>query len=258
MNFEDLILQDGFGAVSFDLWILLVRYEIPSIFISSVVIPETSFKNKEFVCYLDDKHDDRFAFIVIPAMYKRHEMKNPEYKLLVNDQKQIQISLRALNQSECLQNIDEAIHRVYSVKNYIDELFKKRKTTIHPARKPNAVIEFVEVTNENTETPEIRKQIPEEPKIFKLKKGRKLKLEEDEAIEDEAIAVEAKVAATNEESEEFEEIEVPVKAVKVKGKTRRNAKIKVNPPGKTKKNRIAPENIDFVEVSNTTPSEDNQ
>jgi hypothetical protein len=268
MNFEQMILQDGFGAVSFDLWILLVKYEVPSIFISSKVIPETRFKNKEFVCYLDDKHDNRFAFIVIPAMYKRQELKNPEYKLIIDDQKQVKISLRALKEGECLENIDEAINRVYSVRKYIDEIFKKRNTTTHPARKPGAVnIEFVEVS----ETPvaeEQRSAKADELKIVKLKKGRKLKpsliLEEEEEEEEKekqpvkAVAVAATVE--KEDTGDFEEIEVPIKAPKEKAKTkkRKNAKIKVNPPGKTKKKKFAPENIDFVEVSNTSSLEDSK
>jgi len=271
MNFEQMILHEGFGAVSFDMWILLVKYEIPSIFISSKVIPETRFKNKEFVCYLDDKHDDRFAFIVIPAMYKRQEMKNPEYKLIVDEQKQIKISLRALKQGECLRNIDEAVNRVYSVKNYIDEIFEKRKTTIHPARKADAVnIEFVEVTNDAAESPVIRekekeKEKEKEPKIVKLKKGRKLKssfiIEEDK--EDMAVADMAVADIAVADTGEFEEVDVPVKVkvINAKEKTKKtkntkNTKIKVNPHGKTKKNRPAPENIEFVEESNTSPLED--
>ena len=258
-----MILQEGFGAVSFDMWILLVKYEIPSIFISSKVIPETIFKNKEFVCYLDDKHDSRFAFIVIPAMYKRQELKNPEYKLIVDDQKQVKISLRALKEGECLQNIDEAINRVYSVKRYIEEIFEKRNTTKHPARKPDAVnIEFVEVS----ETPAAQEQKPskpEEPKLVKLKRGRKLKSslilnEDDEEAEAQAkekakVDIKADIKADiKDDSGEFEEIEVLIKPVKDIGKTkkRKNTKIKVNPPGKTRKNRIAPENIEFVEDSN--------
>jgi len=254
MNFEQMILQEGFGAVSFDMWILLVKYEIPSIFISSKVIPETRFKNKEFVCYIDDKHDSRFAFIVIPAMYKRQELKNPEYKLIVDDQKQVKISLRALKEGECLQNVDEAINRVYSVKRYIEEIFEKRNTTKHPARKPDAVnIEFVEVS-ETPAAQEQRSAKPEEPKLVKLKRGRKLKssliLNEDDEEEAEAQAKEK--VDIKADSGEFEEIEVPINPVKDIGKTkkRKNAKIKVNPPGKTRKNKIAPENIEFVEDSN--------
>ena len=269
MNFEQMILHEGFGAVSFDMWILLVKYEIPSIFISSKVIPETRFKNKEFVCYLDDKHDGRFAFIVIPAMYKRQEMKNPEYKLIVDEHKQIKISLRALKQGECLQNIDEAVNRVYSVKNYIDEIFEKRNTTVHPARKADAVnIEFVEVTNDAAESPVVREKETEkekEPKIVKLKKGRKLKssfiIEEDkEDIEDTGAADTGAADTGAADTGEFEEVEVPVKAkvFNAKEKTRKtkNTKVKVNPHGKTKKKRPAPENIEFVEESNTSPLED--
>ena len=48
MTFEQMIMQDGFVAINFDLWLLLVRYEIPSIFVSSKLIPETRFNSKGF------------------------------------------------------------------------------------------------------------------------------------------------------------------------------------------------------------------
>ena len=252
MNFDQMILQEGFGAVSFDLWILLVKYEIPSIFISSKVIPETRFKRTEFVCYLDDKHEDNFAFIVIPAMYKRQELKNPEYKLIINDQQQVNISLQSLNEGECLHHIEEAINIAYPISKYIDEIFEKRLTTKHPARKANAVnIEFMEVSQsallgepEPKSKPDVINLLDileEEPKkVIKLKKGRKLKptiiLEEE--VEDEEKEGENLVAPIEEVEEDTSafEIELPPSDQKIKQKKtkKKHANVKVNPPGKTK------------------------
>ena len=245
MNFEQMILQEGFGAVNFDLWILLVKYEIPSIFISSKVIPETRFKYKEFVCYRDDSNNtdkNKFAFIVIPAMYKRHDLKNPEYKLIVNEDGDIKISLDELIEENCLRNIDNAMQRAMPITKYIDSVFEKRLTTIHPRRKPDAVnIEFVEVSD--TPISEVEKG-ENSQKIIKQKKGRKLKvktiLEEDEDI--------IESLPSNLETEEFE-IELPrsselVKLKKRNKPTKRNKgnKLRVNP---TKKNKIK-EDIEFI------------
>jgi hypothetical protein len=270
MNFEQLILQEGFGAVNFDLWILLVKYEIPSIFISSKVIPESNFLKKQFLCY-DDEQRDNFVFIVAPAMYvryKNHELQNPEYKIIVNNdvtigannqlQGNILIPLGALQKGDCLENIENAIADRYLIEDFIDKYFIKRKTTIHPARKPEAInLKLMEVSA--TPAPEkklISEDIknPEEPKIVKLKKGRKLKkpsvsfvIEEDNESEPE-LEPEKQIDKKTEEFEEFEEFELPPKKIKKKSK-KNGANVKVNPIKKTRKNK--PE-VELVEVSNSS------
>jgi len=282
MNFEQMILQEGFGAVNFDLWILLVKYEIPSILISSKVIPESNFKKKQFVCYYDnnkEKQEQNFVFIVAPAMYiryKNHELKNPEYKIIVNDnvtiesdnnlQGEIPISLDVLQKGNCLQNVEKAIVDVYPIEDFINKYFIKHKTTIHPARKPEAVnLEFVEVSatpspEEKLKPEDINKQ--EEPKIVKLKKSRKLKpapsfiIEGDEEDQEQEQEKEkdkdVKPEPVNEDTGEYEEVEIPPKIPKPKTR-KKNTKIKVNPPGKTKRNRPRPESIEFVEASSSPP-----
>jgi hypothetical protein len=246
MNFEQMILQEGFGAVNFDLWVLLVKYEIPSIFISSKLIPETRFKRYEFVCYLNENHENTFAFIVIPAMYKRQGLKNPEYKLIVNENNQVNISLRSLKDRECLENIEEAINKVYSISTYIDEIFVKRNTTKHPARKQDAInIEFVEISKTPPEEQIIYSSVEKEekeeekPKIVKLKKSRKLKnniiLEEELEENEKEIPL---ISNKDINMEEEFEIELPRsdenKGKKIK-KTYKKNKLKVNPLKKTKK-----------------------
>ena len=106
MNFEQLIIQDGFIAVNFDLWLLLVKYKIPSIFISSRDIPETRFNLKEFVCYTSE-NTDKYAFILTPAMRKRKLNELPTYGLIVNKNK-IDIQLSDIPRSEGLTNIENA------------------------------------------------------------------------------------------------------------------------------------------------------
>ena len=74
-----MIIHDGFVAINFDLWLLLVNYKIPSIFISSKKIPETRFNENEFVCYTEPDVQD-YVFILVPAMYRRHSNLLPELK----------------------------------------------------------------------------------------------------------------------------------------------------------------------------------
>ena len=66
-NVEEMIMPEKFTPVSFDLWILLNKYEIPSFFISDFDLAETNRKLNEFVCY--QSKDNIYALVVVPSMY---------------------------------------------------------------------------------------------------------------------------------------------------------------------------------------------
>ena len=176
MNFEQLILQDGFVSVNFDLWLLLVNYKIPSIFISSKPINETRFNTHEFVCYTEEGVKD-YVFILVPAMYRRQAKLLPEYKLIINDKgvndKGININISILEQSYCFKNIDNAIINYITIEHYLDVIFKKGITTKYKPRQKGIrkLVDFeilsvssfnshdkdVELTKEDIETKPIKK-----------------------------------------------------------------------------------------------------
>jgi hypothetical protein len=187
----DMIIQDGFVAVNFDLWLLLVHYKIPSIFISSKPIPETRFNFNEFVCYTEEGVTD-YVFILTPAMYRRKAKLLPEYKLIVSGEN-INIDISVLEQSECFNNIENAIINYNTVEDYLDFIFEKDITTKYKPRQKGirqpAEFESVSV-NKPEEGVELGEEVLEiEPKPRKRKlKGKKLQptliLEEaEEAIE---------------------------------------------------------------------------
>ena len=253
MNFEQMIIQYGFVAVNFDLWLLLVNYKIPSIFISSKKIPETRFNYNEFVCYTEADVKE-YVFILSPAMYRRQIKIFPEYKLIVNG-KDINIDINVLEQSVCFNNIVNAINNYISVEDYLDVIFQKDiKTKYKPRQKGlREPIEFEIVSKPEEEVVEMGEKVFEiEPKqkIRKLK-GKKLKptliLEEaEEAIEN------PKEKEVNIEEIVFPEEEIEITPVK-KRRTRkqREQKLNVNPHGKKvnqiKTRRKLPESIEIIE-----------
>jgi len=253
LNFEQMILHEG----------LLVKYKIPSIFISSKPIPETRFNRTEFVCYMDDensyshskKHSEhqKFVFIFTPAMYRRKQLKNPEYKLIMNDDSKINISLDQLTNEDCIRNITKSIKIYHSIEEYIDVIFEKDNTTKYKKRRQGIRdIEFViegesikeSVRNEprNNIEFDIQEEVErrEEPtnkkKIIKIKKGKtgkKILLENAEE------ALEA-LNAANDQLDLDEPFEIEPAPKQQKGTKKRKQKINVNPHGKTKKK--APQN----------------
>jgi hypothetical protein len=251
MNFEQMIMNSGFTAVNFDLWLLLVRYEIPSIFISSKNIPETRFNLKEFVCYTNNSNE--YVFIVTPAMYRRSNNKVPEYSIIINDKEDTKINLKEINKAgnggECLTNIQNALDSYYSIEDYIDVVFEKDiKTNYNPRQKGIREIEF-EIASAPVEVIEDDEQMEIIPKKRKKLKGKKIEpklvlQEAEEAIE---------MPEQNQEEFVLEDIIFPEEKLEitpVKKKTtrkQREKKILANPPGKkgTRRKRLLDENIDI-------------
>jgi hypothetical protein len=239
-----MILQEGFIAVNFDLWILLVKYEIPSIFISSKPISETRFNRTEFVCYTNDKDPDlsirqtesqKFVIIITPAMYIRDKHKTPEYKLIMDENNKIGISLENLIDGDCLKNIEHSINIYHSIEEYIAVIFEKDNTTKYKKRvKGVRNIEFVikgESINENVDADvaDVGAEKEDKPvkKIIQIekKKGKnKIILEEAEEVNEPVVV------------EEFEQFDFEPAKKKTK---KRKPSVKVNPHGKTKKNIVS-------------------
>jgi DNA helicase-2/ATP-dependent DNA helicase PcrA len=142
LTFEKMINQKQYYMVNFDLWILLSKYEIPSIIISSKEIPETRYNKNVFTMFTpQNNRDTKYVFILAPALYKRDTIKIPEYKFIMNEDKQIEISLDSLKEEEI---VKESIENYYTVEEYIDSVYEKDITTKYKQkRKGIRNIEFV-------------------------------------------------------------------------------------------------------------------
>ena len=233
ITFEQMILQDGFIGINFDLWLLLVHYKIPSIFISSKLIPETRFNAKEFVCYKED-NVNKYVFILTPGMYRREINLLPKYKIIV-DNENININLDKLNKEICFNDIENALKKYITIEDYLDVQFYVPRTTKYTKREKDKrpPVEFEIIEDE--EQAKIKNQKPSKEKLKTT-----LILEEEEDPEEFKKGIEEGLFP--EEQLDFE----PKPKEKLKKKTKKH-KIKVNPPGK-KGTRKNPEvNFEIVE-----------
>ena len=191
ITIEHMILQDGFNPVSFDLWILMNKYQIPSILISDTEIPETNRKRNEFVCYKGN--DDIYVFILIPAMYPRKGKILPKYSVIVNqnDDEKIRISELVMTDNQCLVNIRAAIERpeyAYSIEDFFDQnIFKK------PAVKKHVNKADKKEQDEDEEEEEEDEQEPIDKANLQIEEGRRAI---DELLRQESEQIAATSAAT--------------------------------------------------------------
>ena len=135
LSFELFINTDIFFLTPFDLWLLIEKYKIPSIFISEKFLLLSKKNNKEhqyheFVCYGNE--NDKFVFLYIPGL--RDEIV-PMYRLIQSHTKDVFISLNNLNNEECVNRIVKAIERKITIEQYLDE-YTIQSTTNYRVKKP--------------------------------------------------------------------------------------------------------------------------
>jgi hypothetical protein len=153
-NVEEMIMPEKFTPVSFDLWILLNKYEIPSFFISDYHLLETNRELNRFVCY--QSKDNNYAFIVVPSMRQGKKIL-PEYKLIINETANAQINISDLPQTPCLDKLQNAIKAYYTIEYFIDNIFDKQ-LACKPPTKAAKIKESRDIVGQN---PDIL-DIPEE------------------------------------------------------------------------------------------------
>jgi hypothetical protein len=142
LTFNDFIFNDNYYLTTLDLWLLIDKYKIPSIFVSQKFILQTNYEKYCFVAH--GSTSNNFAFIFIPAMRIEHV---PSYKLVINtsDNNNIFISINDLNQSH-IDNIMYAINNTITIEEYLRSFVKATKTNYIKKKPVNLIIKEKEPT----------------------------------------------------------------------------------------------------------------
>jgi hypothetical protein len=104
-----------------DLWLLIQRYKIPTIFISQNCILQTKYEKRAFLGYGDERQES-FAFILLPGL---RDENIPNYKFIQSDTGDVFISLANI---KCREKIREIIGDNLSVETYLEDFTKHSKT----------------------------------------------------------------------------------------------------------------------------------
>jgi hypothetical protein len=120
ISFSTFISDVNYFLTTLDLWLLVQKYKIPTIFISQNCILQTKYEKHAFLAY--GKEDDDFVFILLPGF---NEKTKPNYKVIQNNNGEIFISPRYLT---CVEYINEIIQNKISFEEYLID-FTKQSTT---------------------------------------------------------------------------------------------------------------------------------
>jgi hypothetical protein len=131
--------NDKFFLNSFDIWLLVSKYEIPTIFISQVKLFLTKDQKNQFVGYtnidanidanidpnidanIDPETNNKYAFIVVPG---RRPDIIPSFKYIQSNEGDIFIDLDILKE-DCVIKLQDDIRTRISVKDFLQNYTKK-------------------------------------------------------------------------------------------------------------------------------------
>ena len=170
LSFASFIYTDNYFLTTLDLWLLVLKYKIPTIFICQKWILQTKYEMHEFVGYGDV--EDKFAFILLPGFRPQNI---PVYRLVQSETKDIFIPINKLN-DECLEHVRTAINNKLSISEYLETFEKPTKTNYDRRKQAGLIID---------DTPD------EQPK-----RKTKLIIESDSPISAEEVLVPAKKKRT--------------------------------------------------------------
>ena len=145
LSFANFIYSDKYFLTTFDFWLLVNKYKIPTLFISSKYLLQSNYEKNIFLGYGDI--NDKFCFIVIPGFRSENI---PNYKIIQSNENDIFISIQQIKNNECINKINNAINKKISIEEYL-KLFEK--SIINKQKTPNKlIIEQDNLQEENAET----------------------------------------------------------------------------------------------------------
>jgi ribosomal protein L37AE/L43A len=126
LSFSNFIYSDNYFLTVFDYWLLVNKYKIPTCFISTKKLLQTSYENNIFLGYsydidnIVDNGNERFCFIIVPALLPESV---PIYKLVTNDKNDIFISIKELKDN-CKDDVTLAFDNKITIETYLKNFVK--------------------------------------------------------------------------------------------------------------------------------------
>jgi len=162
LKFKYLIQSESYYLTNMDMWLLLDKYQVPSIFISPTNLLETGFNEKIFVCYAEEEVKN-FVFIICSAI----KQETPSIYKVVEHDNSILIKVDELK--ECIDEVGNALTNKIEIEHFINvfavELTTKYKPKQrgHRANPADLSFKIVDAIQKEPESPKSPKISP--PKL---------------------------------------------------------------------------------------------
>ena len=135
IDFESMIFSDNYFLTTFDYWLLVNKFKIPTFFISKSSnknLIETNNKSLDMLGY--GNKDNSFVFIVVPGLRAENI---PNYKYIQNNSKKIFIKLDELKNCENKKQLLDCFNQDNKI--IIDEFLKSYENPINKKKSKNVI-----------------------------------------------------------------------------------------------------------------------
>ena len=120
MSFENMIMNDAYFLSLFDLWLLVQKYKLPTIFMCTYKLLETNQTSKIMVGYQSPESTE-FIFIVTPPITKKTPVNKPPInRFILTDTNQLLIHMDSLNkETELYGELQKSIEYPQTVEDFL-------------------------------------------------------------------------------------------------------------------------------------------
>ena len=126
MSFENMIMNDTYFLSLFDLWLLVQKYKLPTIFMCTYKLLETNQNSKIMVGYQSPESTE-FIFIVTPPITKKTPVNKPPInRFILTDTNQLLIHMDSLNkETELYGELQKSIEYPQTIKDFLTKFTRK-------------------------------------------------------------------------------------------------------------------------------------
>ena len=117
MLFTEFIQAPAYVISNLDIWIMMEKYNIPTILISSSTILQTNDTTNIFTLVSNKSASDTYIYIITSAHLNKDSIL--KYDLIQSDTRNIEISLSVITNEQCLRTINESIDKCVTIKDYL-------------------------------------------------------------------------------------------------------------------------------------------
>jgi hypothetical protein len=124
ISFDEFIMDESYFLTPFDMWLLVQKYKVPTIFLSKTVgnLLETNDTSNLFLGY--GFEGDSFAFIIIPGLRAENV---PGFKYILTNNEELFIPIESIRDNECRDKIEQTIQTSKTIDEMLDSFMKKTK-----------------------------------------------------------------------------------------------------------------------------------
>ena len=132
INFKFMVYSDNYFLTNLDIWVLIQRFQIPTLMFSSIYLLETNYFSKSIVLYDTPEKSENYLCIFTQG-YKVEEANH--FKYIADENQNILISKALItSKAECEVIITQMIEEYYSLKHFLT-IYKILPTTEYLKKK---------------------------------------------------------------------------------------------------------------------------